>query len=85
MKNITLRGVDEELEKAIRKRAQKKNESINKTILKILKKETGQQKEKPFKKYYDLDQLAGTWSEKDAEEFIKNTELFGRIEPQDWK
>jgi plasmid stability protein len=85
MKTITLRGVDENLENALRKRAQKGNESINKTILNILKKATGQHKEKPFKENHDLDELAGTWTQKDANEFNKNTEFFNQIDPQDWK
>ena len=85
MKTITLRGIDENLEQALRKRAQSSNESINKTILNILRKETGQQREKPFKEHHDLDELAGTWSDKDEDEFRKNTKLFDKIDPQDWK
>jgi len=85
MKTITVRGVDENLEKALRKRAKSKNESMNKIILNILKKETGLKKEKPFKTYNDLDNLAGTWSEKDLDEFNSNTDIFEKVDLQDWK
>lgn len=85
MKTITLRGVDEDLEKELRRRAKNKKESMNKTILNILKKETGQEKDKPFKEYHDLDELAGTWTKQDFDEFNKNTEIFRQIDLQDWQ
>ncbi len=85
MKTLTLRGIDEKLEQVLRKRAKNKNESMNKTILSILKKETGLDKEKPFKTFNDLDELSGTWSKKDMDDFNKNTELFNQVDLQDWK
>jgi hypothetical protein len=34
--------------------------------------------------YHDLDDLAGTWTEEDEAEFIKNTNHFNQIDPQLW-
>lgn len=33
----------------------------------------------------NLERLAGTWSQEEAEEFDRNTEAFGRVDPDMWK
>ena len=59
MKTITIRGIDAELDRVIKSRAQQNNLSVNQWILQALKKITGMMKEPVFKKYHDLDNLAG--------------------------
>lgn len=85
MKTLTIRGIDSELDQAIKSRAQQNNLSANQWILQALKKITGSGKEQVFKKYNDLDALAGGWCNEDAAEFKKNTKMFERIDQDVWK
>ena len=41
MKTLSIRGIDDELENAIREKARNKKESMNQTVIKLLKKSTG--------------------------------------------
>jgi hypothetical protein len=34
--------------------------------------------------YHDLDYLAGTWTEDDEKEFLKNTKHYNKIDPSLW-
>jgi hypothetical protein len=84
MKTITIRGIDQTLDGMIRKNAKENNMSINQWILNNLKKVSGLEKEPVFKKYHDLDELAGGWSKKEAGEFRKNTGIFEKIDEDIW-
>lgn len=85
MKTLTIRGIDPELDRVIKSRAQQNNLSANQWVLQALKKITGTAKEPVFKKYHDLDALAGGWRKEDAAEFKKNTAVFERIDKDVWK
>jgi plasmid stability protein len=85
MKTITVRGVDPDLDRAIKSRAEGDNISVNQWVLKILKKATGMEKEPLFRKHHDLDELAGGWTKEDAAAFQKNTQIFERIDEDVWK
>ena len=63
MKAITIRGIDEEIDSRLRKKAEENGDSINTTILKLLRKALQLDKENPYPEYHDLDNLAGTWSD----------------------
>ena len=83
MKTLSLRGIDEEMEKALKKEAQTAKTSINTTILNLIRESIGLRKR--GKIYQDLDELAGTWNEKDEEMFKENTQFFDRINNEIWK
>jgi DNA polymerase III delta subunit len=85
MKTVTIRGIDEELDRAIKSRAQQNNLSANQWILQALKKVTGTGREPGFKEYHDLDALAGGWTKEEAAAFKKHTHVFGRIDEDVWK
>ena len=85
MKTLTIRGIDAELDRAIKSRAQQNNLSANQWIIQALKKVTGTGKEPVFRKHHDLDGLAGGWSQEEAKEFRKNTKIFDRIDEGQWK
>lgn len=76
MKQITLRGVPVEIERKIRKEAEKKGLSLNKAFISLLEKTAGTKKKTHEKKLlrHDLDHLCGIWTRKESEEFIKNIE-----------
>ena len=85
MKTITIRGVEPGLDRVIKSRAKQNNLSVNQWILQALKKVTGMGKEPAFKKYHDLDDLAGGWSKEEAKTFQKNTQIFEKIDEEVWK
>lgn len=85
MKTVTIRGIDPELDRAIKSRANQNNLSANQWILQALKKVTGTGKELLFKKHHDLDHLAGGWSKEETTAFKKNTKVFERIDEDVWK
>ena len=51
----------------------------------INRKELGIKKKKRTVVYNDLDHLAGTWSDKDFEEFLQATADFDKIDENMWK
>ncbi len=85
MKTITIRGIESGLDRVIKSRAKQNNLSVNQWILRALKTVTGMGKEPAFKKYHDLDALAGGWSKEEAKSFQKNTQIFERIDEDIWK
>ena len=84
MKTLTIRGIDEKLEIAIRKESQKEQKSMNQTVLKLLRKSVGLSDNELFPQFDDLDALAGSWSQKDETEFKRNTRQFEHIDEELW-
>ncbi len=84
MKTLSLRGIEDELADALKKKAQQTGTSINKTVLKLIRESIGLEKKKLTRVYHDLDQLAGTWTKKDEREFKKKTEFFHKIDEEIW-
>jgi len=83
MRQITLRQVPKNIDDLIRVMSKKQNTSINKTIIALLEKALGLKEHSNKKR--DLSQLAGTWDKSQSEEFIKNTELFDKIDREIWE
>ncbi|HHS12284.1 MAG TPA: antitoxin [bacterium] len=84
MKTITIRGIDEELADAIREKSRKKQESMNQTVIKLLKEGVGLTKKNLFPEYTDLDSLAGTWTVEEEIVFMKHLEGFETIDEEMW-
>ena len=84
MKTVSLRGIDEEMEKILKKEAQRAETSLNATILNLIRRSIGIRKKGRNRVYKDLDELAGTWSEKDEEMFKENTQFFDKINKETW-
>lgn len=87
MKQITLRGIPVEIERMIKKEAEKKGLSLNKAFISLLEKATGTKEKMQKRKcmHHDLDHLWGIWTKKDAEEFAKNVEFQRMIDEGLWK
>lgn len=83
MNQFTLRNVPEELEREIRREARQRKTSINKTVKELLGEILGVGASRGKKR--DLSDFAGSWSEEEAREFEKATELFNRIDEELWK
>ncbi|MCK5147537.1 antitoxin [bacterium] len=84
MKTLTIRGLDEPLTRALKARARNQQESMNKTILKLLRKSVGLSDKPIFQTYDDLNNLAGTWTVNEEKAFYSNTDDFNKIDPEMW-
>ena len=82
---ITIRGLDEDASKLLKKEAKKKGISENIYVLKLIKEALGFEKKGREIIHRDLDNLAGTWSESDYKEFKKNVVPFEVIDKDMWK
>lgn len=86
MKALTLRGIDDELEKALRGKSQELGTpSLNNTVLRILRESLGLTKRRHAVLHRDLDHLAGTWTEADFREFEAATAAFSQIDKELWQ
>ena len=83
MSQITLRKIPENLEKQIRMLSQKNNSSLNMTIIELLEKALGTERES--KKKRDLSRFSSTWSKQQVKEFEKHTKIFEKIDEDIWK
>ena len=85
MKSITIHNLDDPLDSLIREKAKKEGSSVNAALVKLIQEELGIKKKKRAVVYTDLDQLAGTWSDKDYQEFLQATADFAKIDEDVWK
>lgn len=86
MKQLTVRGIDEALHIAIKQAAEEAGLSVNRYVVKLLKRDVGQDKQpKKRKAYHDLDWMIGRWTEEEANAFDEAIKVFDEIDPEDWK
>jgi len=71
MKQITIRGIPDQIENIINKEAKRKGVSLNKAFISLLESAAGiKAKEKKSKViYHDLDHLFGVWTKEEAADF----------------
>jgi len=87
LKQITLRGIPVEIERMIKKEAERKGLSLNKAFISLVEKATGTKEKMQKRKsmHHDLDHLCGIWTKRDVEEFTKNVEFQRTIDEGLWK
>jgi hypothetical protein len=85
MAQITLRGMEVEVEKRIRRIAQQKGKSLNRVILDMIYQCTGQKKKAEYSREESLRKLAGGWSPKQGEEFLESIRSCEQIDEGIWK
>ena len=83
MSQITLRDLPPSLEREIRREAQRRGLSLNKTIIGILEEGLGLPPRVDKKR--DLSALAGTWDNAALTEFRGSSSLFDTIDTEDWQ
>ena len=82
MKQLTIRYVTEDLARALGEERARRGQSINQTVLDLLRKALGLT---PDRRYDNgLGVLAGTWSEEEHHEFERNTSQFEQIDEELW-
>ncbi len=83
MSQISIRGLDTETARQLRRAAQKKGVSFNRHVLDVL---ATQGSKKPRRTQHDdLAHLAGTWKAADARSFAARTRSFEAIDETLWK
>jgi hypothetical protein len=87
MKQLTIRGVADDLHRELRIKADQNNMSINRYVLTIIKEAVGFTKHGTLHdvEFNDLDNLAGTWSEEDFQEFKELLDGQRTIDPELWQ
>jgi hypothetical protein len=85
MSQITLRGIDNETEKKIRREAKKKGKSLNKVILEMIAHRGASKKGKKELPANSLRKLAGGWSQKEADKFLESIKSCEQIDEAMWK
>ena len=86
MKQITIRGIPPDVEKAIRREAREKKVSLNRAILNLLEKAVGKKGKRSDKHIYkDLDYLCGAWAKEEGEEFNASLRSLREIDEDIWK
>jgi hypothetical protein len=85
MAQITLRGMDPEMEQAIRKTARKSGKSLNRVILDMIRENASYRKSRKISQADSLRTLAGGWSEKDASDFLESIKSSEQIDEEMWR
>ncbi len=87
MKQLTIRGVTNELHHKIKIKADQHNLSINRYVLAIIKKQVGFSDPGVLHdaEFDDLDYLAGTWSKQEFQEFQELLQGQRVIDPELWQ
>ena len=85
MNTMTLRGIDDETSSALKRKAQQEGTSVNALTVHLLRQSLGLEKRRRTVSHHDLDHLAGTWSEADAEAFANTTAVFEKVDEELWK
>lgn len=85
MQQLTIRGLDPELEKYLRQLARNRDLSLNKAALLLMRHGAGLEQERRKDVVGDsVDHLIGTWSERDEAEFKAATLAFEQIDDELW-
>lgn len=83
MSQLTIRNLPPEIEQAIRRRARERHISINQSITELLSEAMGIPKS--AEKQRDLSDLAGTWSDEEAQEFEEALRRQRGIDEEIWQ
>jgi len=86
MKQLTIRGFDDDLEMQIQRLANREGISLNQAVLKLLRKGAGLgEKGKTDTVGSSLDHLIGTWTADEAEQVERTIEDFEKIDDSMWR
>lgn len=86
MKNISLRGLDEELSGRLQQTAKAEGKSVNQLVLETLRRRFGLDKTKRFSNIYDdLDGLFGSWSREEFDRIQGQIDADRRIDAELWE
>lgn len=84
MRQITIRLTDEALQKAVEETARREDISLNKAVVRLLRRGAGLDPEPDDVVGNALDHLFGTWTEAEYQEFEEAVRVFEEIDPDEW-
>lgn len=84
MKTLTLRHLNPDLTRAIERKARETGSSLTQAAIALLEQAAGLSR-KGRKKHHDLDAVAGTWTDAEADAFDAALREQRRIDPELWK
>ena len=84
MKSLTIHNLDSRLAALIERRAKEEGLSMNKLIKRLLAQALGLVPEPRQDRREQFEDLFGSWSKAEYEEFEKNTEDLRTIDLEDW-
>jgi len=85
MKTITVRGVEPEMAEKLKQAASRRGTSVNRIILEMIRRELGQEERKEYsRRYNDLDELFGKWSEEEYQRISSAVENNRQIDSELW-
>ena len=87
MKQLTVRGFDDDLAEAIRQLARRDGTSLNQAALKLLRRSAGlPDGQGDGRNIGDaLDDMIGSWSQEEAEVFDASLEVFETVDESAWR
>ena len=84
MRQITIRLTDEALQQAVEETARREDISLNKAIIRLLRRGAGLDPAPGRTIGTSLDFAFGTWTEEEYQEFEEAVRMFEEIDPEPW-
>lgn len=83
MKNLSLRGLDDETARLLKVEARRAKKSVNALVIDFVRRGVGVA---PGRRtvYHDLDSLAGTWSRAESGRFLRTLSDFEKVDRDLW-
>ncbi|MBI5752052.1 MAG: antitoxin [Hydrogenophilales bacterium] len=80
MATMIIRGLDDQALARLKNQAEQEGSSLNSLVLRLLQGTGTSIQPGALKKFDDLDALAGTWSDEEAQAFERNTAAFSEVD-----
>ncbi len=84
MATMSIRGLDDKALARLKSQAEREGGSLNSLVLRLLQGTGTSVQPDALKKFDDLDALAGTWSEEEAQAFARDTAAFAEVDAALW-
>jgi len=86
MASMSIRGLNDQTLSRLKHQAEEEGSSLNSLVLRLLQdRYTDNLAGGSLRKFDDLDALAGTWSDEEAEDFERNTAAFAEVDTALWR
>ena len=85
MATMSIRGLNDQALTRLKLQAEQEGSSLNSLVLRLLQGTGTPVQLNLLKKFDDLNALAGTWSESEAQAFERNTAAFAEVDAALWK
>ncbi|MFU8858241.1 MAG: antitoxin [Deferrisomatales bacterium] len=86
MASLSIRGFDEDEARLLKQAARKAGKSVNNQVIEFVRQGLGLAgRPRGGPPYDDLDHLAGTWTQEEADEFAQRTAAFETVDEDLWR